>query len=341
MEKNNKPIDVSQIKKNEHLVFFRTCAYFDELNKCWRVPVHGWIYEPENSRIRKSIFAKLIEKKYRISLLSEFSDNFSKRVNLLIADNERDKRIVIELAGKRFELPKSLANGHIFSEIEFPSDFFSGTNDSLITFKAITAPTESREFIGECQVLSPVGCSVISDIDDTVKLSGVSSKRELLNNTFYQDFRAVEGMPQLYRQWKSQGRSFHYVSSSPWHLYTPLIEFMTNAGFPWAILSLKAIRFKDKTFFDLFKKGTETKPIAIERILKAYPKRTFILVGDSGEQDAEVYADIMRRYPHQIEQVLIRNVLEAPADVLFYKKLFSEFDQNKWRIFDAPDELIS
>jgi phosphatidate phosphatase APP1 len=67
-----------------------------------------------------------------------------------------------------------------------------------------------------------------------------------------------------------------------------LVEFLDASGFSPSVLNLKSVRFRDETLLDLLKKGTETKPAAIERILNTYPDRRFVLVGDSGEQDPEV-----------------------------------------------------
>jgi len=67
-------------------------------------------------------------------------------------------------------------------------------------------------------VLARDGISIISDIDDTVKISNVLSKRSLLKHTFYSYFKPVEGMSDLYQKWSEQNCQFHYVSASPWQL---------------------------------------------------------------------------------------------------------------------------
>lgn len=67
-------------------------------------------------------------------------------------------------------------------------------------------------------VLAAHGVSVISDIDDTIKITKVLSKRALLKHTFYNYFEPVEGMSELYQKWSEQKCQFHYVSASPWQL---------------------------------------------------------------------------------------------------------------------------
>jgi phosphatidate phosphatase APP1 len=118
-----------------------------------------------------------------------------------------------------------------------------------------------------------------------------------------------------------------------------VMEFTQTEHFPWATFSLKMIRFKDKTIMDVFKKGTATKPKHIEPILKRYPGRKFILVGDNGEQDPEVYAKLMRKYPEQIIKILIRNVTQASASDSRFQTTFQGLKKEKWQLFDNPGEI--
>jgi hypothetical protein len=76
-----------------------------------------------------------------------------------------------------------------------------------------------KTFTCTVYVLARHGISVISDIDDTIKISNVLSKRLLLKHTFYTYFKPVEGMSDLYQKWNEQKCQFHYVSASPWQLY--------------------------------------------------------------------------------------------------------------------------
>lgn len=82
-----------------------------------------------------------------------------------------------------------------------------------------------------------------------------------------------------------------------------------------------------------------TKPRAIEPLLHAYPARKFVLIGDSGEQDPEVYAKMARQYPQQIVRIYIRNVTDEPADSTRYQKCFEGLPPKLWRIFEDPRSL--
>src|SRR5690606_35970024 len=97
-----------------------------------------------------------------------------------------------------------------------------------------------------------------------------------------------------------------YVSSSPRQLYPVLDDFLHEQQFPEGTLRLRDIRVSDELF------GTKTsenhKLSAIENLLLAFPGRRYVLVGDSGEADPEIYGEIARRFPQQVVAIYIRDV---------------------------------
>lgn len=327
----------SDIKADEHVVFFRTAAWLDEKKAQWHVPIHGWIYEPEDSTTRKAVFSSVLKNQYDLAPNDKTQANFTRRVNLMIADNERDKQIVIALGGREYVLPRSKANGHFETTLEIPEDVvdkFAAGN--ILKYSAVTRASEKRVFSGEILLVGTAGLSIVSDIDDTVKISQVRDRKRLIEKTFLLDFSAVPGMAELYTGWSRRDVSLHFVSSSPWQLYTPLDEFLAENEFPTSTFSLKAVRFRDETLFNLFKEGTETKPAAIERILNTFSGRKFVLVGDSGEKDPEVYASLLRKYPDQIVKVYIRNVTQPADNKQRFSSVFDEIDKDCWELFDDP-----
>jgi phosphatidate phosphatase APP1 len=159
------------------------------------------------------------------------------------------------------------------------------------------------------------GLSVISDIDDTVKETNVANRRELLANTFVRDFRAVPGIVDVYRDWQARGTAFHYVSASPWQLAECLDRFLADVGLPSGSLHLKLFRLKDSTPLGRLPSRKRSKRRTIERIMDEFPGRRFLLVGDSGERDPEVYAAVAKRRADQVAGIAIRQVEgKAPRD---------------------------
>jgi len=334
------PVNYSDIKPDEEVIFFNTSGWLDGNNEYWQLPIHAWIYEPEDSEIRLGAFASILETSYGLKLSKATEENFKQRTNLLISDNERGKKLVIRIAGQDFTLPESKENGHIITTLKFPIEQINAfANEGRIRFIAVTQTGEERHFEGEIQLVSRQGISVISDIDDTIKVTNASDRKQLFDNTFFKDFKAVAGMSSLYQKLSKQGAAIHFVSSSPWQLYTPLQSFLHDSGFPWASMGLKDVRFRDETLLNLFKSGLETKPAQIEPILQHYPERKFILIGDSGEEDPEVYGEMARRYPAQICRILIRNVDKSTAKSARYQTAFNNISRSKWQLFKNPKQI--
>jgi len=180
-------------------------------------------------------------------------------------------------------------------------------------------------------MVRPQGFGVISDIDDTVKVTEVfHGIKAVLQNTFLKSFDDVPGMAQQYRGWAQLGASFHYVSKSPPELHGPLSEFLNSKGFPVSSIHLCPLLGRDRANFKLRQ---------VTSLLSQFPDRKFVLVGDSGEKDAEVYAEIMRSHPDQVIKVLIRAV--DPKDRENTAKARAAFegeDDEKWQVFaDAAD----
>ncbi|KAF9938720.1 hypothetical protein BGZ65_012355 [Modicella reniformis] len=158
-------------------------------------------------------------------------------------------------------------------------------------------------------LIDPKGVSVISDIDDTIKETEVpAGTRIILRNTFLKDMKQVPGMADVYNGWWKQGAVFHYVSNSPWQLIPPLLEFFDFHKFPRGSAHL---RLHDSVLKTYFMSPAEHKKKSIREIVNDFQGRQFILIGDSGEKDLEIYTDLAKEYPEQIIKVFIRDITTA------------------------------
>ena len=331
---------LAQIRSDEHVVFFPTPARLADDGQFWKTEIHGWIYEPDSDSVvrRKAIDALLAVAKPDDA--ARDSAVFRKRINLFLVDNQRGKTISIRVGDATFELESSEADGHFRRALRIPI----ATADKLadagrVPFHAVTAKNDDRRFVGSIHLVAPTGLSVISDIDDTIKITEVTDRKKTLDNTFFQPFRAVEGMPALYRRWAAAGAQFHFLSNSPWQLCSPLAEFAQAERFPPATFHLKKFRLQDGGLTDLFAAPAATKIPEIERLLRAYPQRGFVLVGDSGERDPEIYGRIARAFPNQIRRIFIRDVTDEPATAARYMEAFRELPPDRWKLFRDPTQL--
>ncbi len=154
---------------------------------------------------------------------------------------------------------------------------------------------------------------VISDIDDTILETGVQRVGQMLRQTFTGSVLTrtpFPGAAELYQDLAAgpdgQSNPVFYISSSPWNLHAFLIGFLRHRDFPLGPILLR----------DLI--GTHTgrarKHERIEEVLRLHPRLPFVLIGDSGEKDPEIYADIVRAHPGRILAVYIREVRLDPGD---------------------------
>ncbi|CAF1251058.1 unnamed protein product [Rotaria sordida] len=187
--------------------------------------------------------------------------------------------------------------------------------------------------------LAPHGTSIISDIDDTIKVSNVLSKRLLLKHTFYSYFKPIEGISDVYQKWHEQKCQFHYVSASPWQLYPALSCFLTKHNFPMGTMNLRKFAWNMK----FFKPADTYKIETITEIIDSYPLRKYICVGDSGELDPEVYSKLYIKYPESIVHIFIRDICRmpvcAPTCEERYKKAFENIPKERWTIFKDSKEI--
>ncbi len=330
---------MSNIQADERVDFFTTSARLAPDGKTWIVPVRGRVYRPISSVTRKALIAQAM-KTFGVDPDKDNRLRFDSRIDMLLSDNRGGRQLVVVLAGSAYPLPPSGADGHFAGSLSIPAaDLEAHARTGRVAYMARLTERDARTFGGTVLLVPPVGRSIISDIDDTVKVTHVLSTKRLLEATFMHQFEAVPGMARLYQMWATEGAVVHFVSSSPWHFYEPLAVFLQEAGFPPATLALKKIRLKDSSIQNIFADATKTKPPEIEALLKAYPERTFVMVGDSGEKDPEIYADFIRRYPKRIEQIFIRNVTAAKRDDARFSKVFAGIESDRWILFLEPEEL--
>lgn len=326
----------TKLKTDERIVFYASVAQRvpGETN-LWRAEVRGCVFEPQKRRLTFGLLREALDLK-NVEMTAAEVKVFNERARPFLVDHERGKRIFVRCGGKIYPAGKSGAGGQFSNQILLREE----RRGESIQFAAWLWPGSTRTFASEAFLLEEEGLSVISDIDDTVKITEVRDRHAMLRNTFLREFQPVPGMADFYQTLaRSNGAAFHYISASPWQLYEPLAAFVASNGFPSGTFALKEFRWKDRSFFSLFANPEKYKPGVIEPLLKRFPKRKFILIGDSGERDPEIYATLARKYPKQIGWIFIRDVTNEPADSARYTRAFREVPAGRWQIFRAPGEL--
>jgi phosphatidate phosphatase APP1 len=154
---------------------------------------------------------------------------------------------------------------------------------------------------------------IISDIDDTIVKTSANdllamARITFLNNAFSRlPFAGVAefyNALQLGRNGK-RNNPFFYVSSSPWNLYDLLIDFLDLNNIPEGPLLLRDYGLDEKPEDD---NHSSHKIKEITNILLAYPELKFVLIGDSGQEDPNIYSEIVGLFPGRILAIYIRDV---------------------------------
>jgi hypothetical protein len=329
----------SDIDSDESVVFFPGVAV-ETRSGSFEAHIRGWIFEPLTSKTAIDSIARSVRALIGLDSNVLSLDQLRSRGKLLFVDTERDEKIPIDISGRRVTLAASGPGGHFEDRVELQG--VAGAAGEWIAFRALTKPGDVRAFTGAVQLVARTGLSVVSDIDDTIKDSNVLDKRELALNTFVRDFRDVPGMSELYQRWAREGSvAFHYVSGSPWQLLAPIGEFMERDGFPRGSFHLRRFRVTDSSAREFLENRTlEFKVETIDRLMALLPDRRFVFVGDSGEKDPEVYAELAARCPRQVAAIVIRNVTQediaAPRFVRLFGPLAGHIER---RVFRVPGDL--
>lgn len=194
-------------------------------------------------------------------------------------------------------------------ELELAAPLRSGAEPVKAT-GFVLVPPASAEF------------GVISDVDDTVLQTDAAHVLRMARATFLGNARirlAFQGVAAFYRALHggSTGHALNpmfYVSSSPWNLYDLLSDFFNLQAIPIGpVLFLRDWGLSDQGFLPtrnrVYKLGY------IKEIMETFKDLAFILIGDSGQEDPEIYTEIVSLFPNRIKAVYIRNVSRDPARI--------------------------
>ncbi len=203
----------------------------------------------------------------------------------------------------RMELPQPIKSDHLWQKVRLELlDTVIQSQKPPVVYCNVFVPSEHVEF------------GVISDIDDTIVPTGATRVWEMLKTTFLGNAQTRVPFPGVaaFYQALSKGlvghenNPFFYVSSSPWNLYDFLHEVMNIHMLPQGPLMLRDIGLSREHFFA--GSHSEHKLLQIKRIFDIIQDIPFILIGDSGQHDAEIYLQIIKDFPGRVKMVYIRDI---------------------------------
>ncbi len=294
----------------------------------WVIPVRGWTHQQR--RLPHEVLAGAVAK--LIGCSGQEIGRIRERFQAFTDDSRSRQEVAVvfeaDPARQEFRFPASDLNGLIEMEIRLSVARAEEILQAQATpdpWLALNVVSSGHSGNGRVRLIEAAGLSLVSDIDDTIKVTEIPrGKSVVLPRTFCRDFEVAPGMEEVYRA-LGQDVCFHYVSGGPWQLFEPLREFLFETeGFPAGTFHLN---YYPKNFLagDTREALVDavTEPLGrtyahkvkeISRLMERFPGREFILVGDSGEIDPEVYQHIRGKYPRQVREVWIRDVLNDEQD---------------------------
>lgn len=194
----------------------------------------------------------------------------------------------------------------------------------------------NKRFRSEFYLSDEHETGVISDIDDTLLVSHSTRLIRKLTLQLFRNAHTRKTIPFI-KNWHSyikdlndtsDPKDFFYVSNSEWNLYDFLLDFFTINELPKGVFFLQHLK---KGIKDLISSGMvhkNHKQNSIEFLLRFYPNKKFILIGDNGQKDMEVYYEIVLNFHDRIKGIMIRKLPYINNDhkIQNFKKRINQFD---------------
>ncbi len=306
----------------EEVTFFPTYGYREGTG--WNIHVRSWTHQSRShvDRVVTKLATVLATVKNKCDT-AEMA-NFQSRSNDFEDDDKSLEKVIIRFDddpdGTAYEFNKrSDANGITELDLTLTDErakqllASQKSANGWLTFSAISEDHTGR---GRIRLIEPEGVSLISDIDDTIKITDIpAGKDTVLKNTFCREFKSLSEMAKSYSDMVDV--PVHYVSGGPQQMFGPLYDHLIvgPGGFPEGtfhlnffpknILSAETVRLAVGGFTSTF----IHKVNEITKLMDKFPRRQFILVGDSGEVDPEVYKRIKSERPNQVKEIRIRDLI--------------------------------
>lgn len=184
-------------------------------------------------------------------------------------------------------------------------------------WQQITLRSEnSRPVVANVFIADPsVRVGVISDIDDTVMVTALPRPLLAAWNTFVLDEHArtpVPGMAVMLERLvrRQEGTPIIYLSTGAWNVAPTLSRFLNRHLYPAGALLLTDW---GPTHDRLFRSGRQHKADNLRRLAAEFPDVRWLLVGDDGQHDPEIYGSFAEEHPDNVAAVAIRQLSPGEA----------------------------
>ncbi len=220
-----------------------------------------------------------------------------------------DAAVTVEADGQRFTVQAD--RGGVV-DVDLAVRLAPGIRTITLTAEG-SEPVAARIFV----VDPDARLGIVSDIDDTVMVTALPRPFLAAWNTFVLDVHArrpVPGMAVLLERLAHEhpGAPVIYLSTGAWNVAPTLDRFMSRHLYPAGTLLLTDW---GPTHDRLFRSGRQHKSDSLARLAREFPRVRWVLIGDDGQHDEELYRAFAAEHPDKVAAIAIRQ-LSTPEAML-------------------------
>lgn len=186
-------------------------------------------------------------------------------------------------------------------------------------------------------LVSDQGLTIISDIDDILRVTKIYDPKEGLLNSFARPFTPWMNMPEIYRNWSQSlpNMHFHYLTTTPEQVTRNYMDFIYKT-YPGGSFDTRPLNFSDVSATLSIRK------FLLDKVFQTFPHRKFILVADTSNPDVmRDYPEMAKQYPGQVQCIFLRNTSATDSSDHFPYNTegFQNLNQQMYMFFLVPDDL--
>ncbi|KAH8880098.1 hypothetical protein GQ53DRAFT_670739 [Thozetella sp. PMI_491] len=188
-------------------------------------------------------------------------------------------------------------------------------------------------------LVPPEGVTIVSDIDDILRVTKIYDPKEGLLNSFARPFTPWMNMPDIYANWSRSLNDFHfhYLTTTPEQVTKSYMDFIYKT-YPLGSFDTRPLNFSDVSATLAIRK------FLLDKIFQTFPKRKFILVGDTSNSDImKDYPQLDQDFPGQVLCIYLRNTSSTDSSDRFPYDTsgFKNLPQDRYMFFNVPDDLTN
>ncbi|RPA80297.1 hypothetical protein BJ508DRAFT_415470 [Ascobolus immersus RN42] len=336
-------------------------AYANYTNNRWNAYIHGQAYtrplDPSNEQIQRILPSGQLSQIQRNDMLTNFTSH------LLLLPQEG---VTITLNFKQtggqgnggeqsVTLPrKSDSRGEFNEWVQLPGNGWPAAGNGGGPVAKVDVTTEGSDVGNSTVYLVPEeGMTIVSDIDDILRVTKIWDPPEGILNTFARPYEPWMNMPDVYAAWEKQSAQgtaqgsasstsvtgpyhFHYLTTTPEQASRFYMSFI-YANYPLGSFTTRPLNFSN------IAETLSPRETALRRIFQTFPKRKFVLVGDTTNNDAvSNYPKMAQEFPGSVHCILIRNVSATEPDniIPYNTQPYERLKRESYMFFNTPDDLM-